>query len=189
MRKICNFLIVTLIIISAFSTAFGQSDKYGKVDTVYADLARVDDYHWTVTISITNDEALVGLSIPFRMTAGLNRITADSASYAGGRVEDFTYPGFRCDTAIQCVTLGMIANLGPTHKRLEPGSGRLVTVFISSLEDKVIEKLVVDTTTTHPSNSLMVITDTMQGEPPDTFRIPQTEREVIPAWVVRYEKE
>jgi hypothetical protein len=91
------------------------------------------------------------------MTAGLNRIVADSAIYTGGRVDHFAYKGFRADTAIQCVTLGLLANMGPSKNKLEPGQGRLVTVFVSSLEQKPIEKLVVDTTTTNPNNSLMVV--------------------------------
>lgn len=186
MRIIVKVSLVALLAVSAITTASAQSDAYGKTDTVYADVVRVDDFHWTITISYTNDEAIVGLSIPFKMSAGLNRIVADSVSYAGGRVEHFSYPGFRADTAIQCVTLGMIANIGPTRKRLTPGSGRLVTVFVSSLLDKPIEKLIVDTTTTSPNNSLLVITDTMQGELPDTFTIAYNKREIIPAWVVRY---
>ena len=122
------------------------------------------------------------------MTAGMNRIVADSAIYTGGRAETFDYKGMRADTAIQCVTLGMVANLGPTHKVLDVGNGRLVTIFVSSLDKKAIEKLDVDTTTTTPNNSLMIIADRVQGgNVPDT--LPLTERKILeirPAFVVKH---
>jgi len=182
-------VLLLLLLVAAVVPAAAQTDPFGITDTLYADVERIDDGHWTVTISYTNDEAVVGLSVPIKLNAGKNRIVADSAVYEGGRVENFTYPGFRSDTAIQCVTLGMIANLGPTNKRLVPGNGRLVTVYVSSLEDKPITKLTVDTTTTYPNNSLMVIADSLQGEPPDTIRVENSKREIIPAWVVRYPRE
>jgi hypothetical protein len=169
-------------------TAQAQIDPFGAPDTVYADVAKIDANTWTVTISYFNDENVVGLAVPFKMDAGTNQIVADSAVYTGGRVAEakWTYPGFRPDTTSQCVTLGMIANIGPTDYKLSPGTGRLVTVFVSSLEDKPIEKLTIDSTTTNPGNSLMAVLDFLQGEPPDTVRIEVAQRNIKPAWVVRY---
>ncbi|HKK20760.1 MAG TPA: hypothetical protein VJ983_04745 [candidate division Zixibacteria bacterium] len=178
-------LVASVVILPALAAA--QVDNFGKIDTVYADVAKINDNNWTITISCTNDESVVGLSVPLRMTAGMTKVVADSAIYTGGRVETFDYKGMRADTAIQCVTLGMIANLGPTHKILDAGSGRLVTIFVSSLDKKPIEKLDVDTTTTNPNNSLLVIASTVQGgATPDT--IPIANREIIeirPAFVAK----
>jgi hypothetical protein len=178
-----------LVCLAVLPLAAGaQSDPFGAIDTVYADIAQVDENTWTVTISYFNDEDVVGLAVPFKMDAGTNQIVADSAVYTGGRVTEaeWVYPGFRPDTSSQSVTLGMIANLGPTNHKLTPGNGRIVTVYISSLEDKPIEKLSIDTTTTHPGNTLMAILDLVQGEAPDTVRIEVAERNIKPAWVVRY---
>jgi len=174
-----------LLLLPVMSLA--QTDPFGAPDTIYADLAKIDDFHWSITISCFNDETVIGVAVPFKMEAGLNKIVADSAIYTGGRIAEanWAYPGFRPDTAIQCVTLGMIANLGPTENKLEPGTGRLVTVFVSSLEDKKIENLTIDTTTTHPSNYLMMIVDRLQGEPPDTTALEFNDRQIVPAWVVR----
>ncbi len=181
-----SWTLVTLLVAVAAITASAQTDPFGKTDTVYAEVAKISENTWTITVSCSNDENIVGMSIPLKMTAGLNRIVADSAIYTGGRVSHFSYLGFRPDTAIQCVTLGMIANLAPTNKTLGPGSGRLVTVYVSSLEEKPIEKLEVDTTTTHPSNSLLAIADSLQGNPPDTTRIiDMAKRQIVPAFVMR----
>jgi len=179
---------VAALLVPMFASA--QVDHFGVVDTVYADVAKLDDHNWTITVSYTNDESVVGLSVPLKMTAGLNRVIADSAVYTGGRVEKFSYKGFRADTAIQCVMLGMIANLGPTQIVLPSGNGRLVTVFVSSVENKPINKLVVDTATLHPNNSLLVIADRSQLDPEaDTVPVHMSKKlEIIPAFVARQEE-
>ena len=180
--------LVCLIVLT--SMAHAQSDPYGAPDTVWADVARINDFTMSVTISYFNDEPVVGLAIPLHLDAGDNLIVADSAIYTGGRIAEanWAYPGFRPDTAIQCVTLGMIANIGATDNKLLPGKGRVATIFVSSLEDKKIEKLLVDTTTTNPGNRLMAVAHILQGVAPDTVRIDINQRQIDPVWVVRYEE-
>ncbi len=177
----CLFLMPTL----AEAQVKAPPDRFGAPDTVFAEVARIDDHTFSITISYFNDENVVGIAVPIKMSAGLRKIVADSALYTGGRVQEWSYRGFRPDTAIQCVTLGMIANMGPTERRLTPGYGRLVTVFVSSLDEEPIEEFSIDTTTTSPGNYLMSIVDMYQGTPPDTTRIDFEERQMIPAWVVR----
>lgn len=181
-------LVAVLLMVPAVVSA--QIDQFGTTDTVYADVAKVNEMTWTITVSYTNDESVVGLSIPLKLSAGTNRIVADSAIYTGGRVENFAFKGFRPDTAIQCVTLGMIANMGPTRNRLMPGEGRLVTIFVSSLDGDPIVDLVVDTTTTNPNNSLMTVADDVQGEfSQDTIPVTQREKlEIHPAFLMRKTK-
>lgn len=170
--------------------ADAQSDPFGVPDTVWADVARVNDYTMSITISFFNDEYVVGLAVPLKLDAGVNKIVADSVVYTGGRVAEaeWAYPGFRPDTAIQCVTLGMIANIGPTDHRLYPGKGRVATIFVSSLDDSKIENFTVDTTTTDPGNQLMAVSHRYQGDPPDTVAVDITGRTIFPQWVIRYEK-
>lgn len=167
--------------------SLAQVDEFGKPDTLYADLARIDKTNWKIEISMTNDQFVEALSVPFKLSAGEIRIVGDSAIYTGGRIEDFDFKGFRADTAVQCVTMGMMANLGPSKHTLPPGSGRLVTVFVSSVEGKPIEKLSVDTTTTHPNNSLLVMARRVQpGDPPDTIPLERfSELQIVPVFVVR----
>jgi len=162
-----------------------QQGLFGAPDTVYADIARINDFTMTVTISYFNDENVVGLQIPFKMNAGLNKIVADSAVYTGGRIAEakWAYSGFRPDTAIQCVTLGMIANVGPTDYKLTPGNGRLATVFISSIENKKIEKLTIDSTTVNQGVSLMAVADNVQSS--GDLRLEMKDRHILPVWVVR----
>lgn len=188
MKRTLSVSLVAIVALVWPVAASAQSDPYGKIDTVYAETAMIDSNIWTITVNYSNDEPIVGLSIPLKYHAGLVKLIADSAVYAGGRAASFAYRGFRVDTAIQCLTLGMIANLGPTTVRLEPGAGRLVTIYLSSIDDLAIKKLVVDTTTTNPNNSLLTMTDAVIGTPPDTVRPEFNKRQVVPAFVARSAK-
>ena len=187
MRFTAKIFILTAVLVLPLS-AFAQVDSLGKTDTLFADIAKLNDANWTVTLSLVNDEPLIGLSLPFRITAGLNRVVVDSVVYLKGKVDNFAYKNMRVDTAIQCATIGLIANLGPTNNQMAAGKGPFATLYISSLEDKPIEKLSIDTTTTHPNNSLMVIADQLQGTPPDTVRIEMSKTTIIPVFVVHEPK-
>lgn len=164
--------------------ASAQIDSLGTTDTLYATLAKINPTNWSVTFSYTNDEEVVGFAIPIKLDAGLNRIVADSITFSD-RIANWDYKSFRPDTAIQCVTIGMIANLSREYKILAPGSGPLATVYISSMEKKPIEKLSIDTTTTSPNNTLMVVADMVQGTPPDTVRLSVFATKIRPVWVVQ----
>lgn len=180
-------IVLGCILVALPLLAGAQVDKIGKPDTLVAEIGKIDAMHWTITVSLTNDEYLLGLSVPLKMTAGLNRVVADSAVFIGGRIANFAIRAFRADTAIQCVLLGAVASVGGPRARLDPGTGRLATIFVSSLDKKPIEKLAVDTTTMHPSNSLMVIADSVQGTPPDTTVITdQKTMQIVPAFVVKF---
>lgn len=188
MRLIKIAIVFGVLAIALPVTGQAQTDNFGIMDTLYADLERIDDLTWSITISLTNDEIIEGLSVPFKMTAGMNRIVADSAIYTGGRVDSFALKVFRPDTVIQCVTLGMVANLGPSKNSLPPGSGRLVTIFVSSLEGKPIDSLMIDSTTTNPANSLMLVAATANwGDVRlDTIKVEKRqELNIFPVWVVR----
>lgn len=190
MKSFVNGAVALLVIIGAASLAHagGPVDKLGKPDTVYCDLAQVNPTCWTITVSCTNDESIAGIAVPLKLSAGLNRIVADSAVFTGGRCDKFAIQRFRADTAIQCALIGLIANFGPSKNKLAVGSGKIATIYVSSLENKPIEKLAVDSTTMNPNNSLMAVAEALQGEPPDTVRVDRKDVEIIPAFVVRQSK-
>jgi hypothetical protein len=186
MKPKANVITIITLVLLLPIVALGQKDAFGKPDSLFADLSRVDDYNWKIDISFVNDEWVEALSIPLRLMAGKTRVRGDSAIFTGGRIEKFDYKGFRADTAIQCVTLGLVANLGPNQKSLPPGRGRIVTIFVSSPDKEPIKDMTVDTTFTRPNNKLLVIVKRIQpGEPPDTIGLDrETEKQIIPVWVV-----
>lgn len=187
MKSIAKNTILLLMFLFIPAMAMSQTDLFGKPDTVYAELAKINESTWTITISVTNDEWIQALSLPFELQSGKTKVVGDSAVYAGGRVESFSFKGFRADTTIQCITMGLLANMGPTKNFMTPGNGRVVTVFVSSLDGSPIEKLSIDTTTTAPNNALQMIANGIQfTSPPDT--IPQDRFDdllIVPAFVVK----
>jgi len=187
MKRKANFIALIALICLTPVLSQAQIDLFGVPDTLYADLSKIDAHNWKIDISYTNDEWVAALSIPLQLDGGDVRLVGDSAVYTGGRAESFDYKGFRADTAIQCVLMGLIANLGPNQKSLPPGKGRLVTVFVSSPDDKPINDMTVDTTFFRPNNHLMVIAQRIQpGDPPDTLGLDrEEEKQITPAFVVR----
>ncbi len=159
MLKKITFLCFIALVLMVPMTTMAQIDFFGEQDTLFTDIAKIDNSHWSVTVSYNNDQLIAGFSIPFKLYAGATKIVADSANYADGRVRDFARTVFRADTTIQCVQLGAIGSLMGPKKRLLPGSGKLFTLYVSSLDGKPIEKLIVDTTTLQPNNTLMFVAD------------------------------
>lgn len=180
-----GIMIVVAVLMLPLMT-LADDARFKAPDTVFADLSKIDNQTWSVTISCFNDEDVVGVAVPLKMDAGMTKIRADSAVYRGGRVEKWSYLGFRPDTAIQCVTLGMVASAGPNDVYMPAGKGRLVTVFVSSTDGKPIEDLTVDTTTTAPSNTLVLIARRDNSIPTDSLTAADfNKRLMTPIWVVR----
>ncbi|MFQ5607056.1 MAG: hypothetical protein ACE5GA_03845 [Candidatus Zixiibacteriota bacterium] len=164
-RLAAPLLICALTIIWTVSPTGAQTvrneefnpDPIGERDTLYLEISRLGDREWSVNVSYFSDVGLFGLSIPLRFTAGLEKLLIDSTVYTGGKAEHFVYKLARADTAIQCLTMGLIAAFDPTAKPLETGTGRLATVFVHAPGEGVAPALNVDTTTTAPQNSLMYV--------------------------------
>lgn len=148
------------------SGAVAQDDKFGKADTIFIETYQIDAKTWGVNVSLFNDEDIMALSIPLRFKSGNTRVVADSAVYTGGIVEAFRVKQARVDTATQCLTLGLINDVGVSVPPIPPGQGRIATIFVSSLDDVDINNLKVDSTTTPPGNSLQLVT------PPSTGIVP-----------------
>jgi hypothetical protein len=178
-----SVLCVFLLIVPTSGTA--QTDKLNKIDTVIAEIDSIDPFHWTITLSLFNDETIIGISVPLKMNAGSNQIVADSVIFMGGRVGQFAKCFFRVDTAIQCVYIGAIANIAGPRKKLSPGLGRIATIYVSSLDKKPIDQLDIDTTTVDYNNSLLIVADSIQGLPSDTIHVSRPETQIVPAFVVR----
>ena len=187
MKTAANVVICLTVLLILPMIVSAQTAKFGAPDTVYAEVARVNDNTFSITVSCFNDEDIVGIAVPLKMSADMVKVVADSAIYTGGRVEDWSYLGFRPDTAIQSVTLGMIASAGPQDKFITAGTGKLLTLYVSSPGGEKIDKLLVDTTTTDPGNRLMIIARRDPNTPHDSLTVEKyNERLMTPAWVIRY---
>ncbi len=135
-------------------------DALGERDTLVVNVESIGESSWKVDVSCFNDEDLFGLSIPLKFTSGLRKVYIDSTIFTGGRVDHFQVKFARADSAIQRLTIGLIAALSPNAKILEPGDGSIATVYLHA--EGQGKGLLVDTTTTAPQNSLLFIYSDMK---------------------------
>lgn len=133
-------------------------------DTIYLESYRIDRLNWGVNVTLRNHEEIFALTVPLTFSAAYqNRLVADSVNYNGGRVEYFQVRIVRPDTLTQCVTIALFADLGNSVPPLPSGSGLIAKLYISSLDRQDISGFTIDTTTTPPSNSLLLITPSSEG--------------------------
>ncbi len=161
-KRIALFGMILLITLAG-SLAAQQEDKFGVVDTIIVEPYQINARNWGINVSMVNDEEIVAISVPLNFTSGQNRLVADSTIFAGGRAESFRVKFARPDTSTQCVTIGLIADVGISVPPIAAGKGRIATIFVSSLDKKDIDGIKVDTTTTPPGNSLLLVTPPSEG--------------------------
>ncbi len=155
---------IILLITLAGGLAAQQEDKFGAMDTIIVEPYQIDARNWGINVSMINDEEIVAISVPVTFSAGQNRLVADSTNFGnGGRAENFRVKIGRPDTSTQCVTIGLIADVGISIPPMPAGKGRIATIFVSSLDKKDISGFKVDTTTTPPGNSLLLVTPPSEG--------------------------
>ncbi|MEW5922415.1 MAG: hypothetical protein AB1746_00355 [Candidatus Zixiibacteriota bacterium] len=152
---------IMLLVISA--SLMAQDDQYGKIDTVYAEPYQIDAKNWAVNVSMFNDEEILAISIPLVFNAGKTAIVVDSTIFKGGVAETFRVKHARVDTATQCVTIGLIADVGVSVPPIPPGRGRVATIFLSALDKSDFKLMSVDTTTTPPGNNLQLVKPPTEG--------------------------
>jgi hypothetical protein len=145
---------------SGAPTKSPSPDPLGVRDTLHLNVESTGEDSWMVDVACYNDEELFGLSIPLRFTSGLRRVYIDSTIFTGGRVDYFQVKLARADTAIQRLTIGLIAALSPDAKVLDSGNGSLAKVYLHAEGEG--KGLKVDTTTTAPQNSLLFIYSDMK---------------------------
>lgn len=150
------FLSALIVLLMALP-AFAQKDEFGKVDTIYAESYKIDKTNWAVNVTLVNDEEILALSLPLKLFAGKTKIFADSTVFKNGRADHFRVKNARSDTATQCVTIGLINDIGVSVPPMNPGRGRIATIFVSSMDGSPIEFLEVDTTTTPPGNIMQMV--------------------------------
>ena len=168
-RKPLILAVIMLLVLSACLMA--QDDKYGKVDTIFAEPYQIDAKNWAVNVSMVNDEDILAISVPLIFDAGKTAIVTDSVIFKGGTAENFRVKHARVDTSTQCVTIGLIADVGVSVPPIPPGKGRIATIFLSALDNSDFNLVKVDTITPPPGNNLQLVTPPTEG--------------IVPAFIVK----
>jgi len=153
MRLTFTMLIALMIIISG--TAVAQQDGNGKIDTVTLVSEQISDNQWMVSVYLFNDEDIAALDIPLKYSAGVAKITLDSISYAGSRIEHFQQKYKPVENDMQTLRFGGL-EIGPKAKPLKAGDGLIGKGYLTVEKGRNVDMITVDTATAKPAATMML---------------------------------
>ncbi len=149
---------ITAVVIALSSVDSWSGDK-GEPTAGYhvsVQIEQIDAQHWEATIALENTGPVAALTLPLSYGNGRSPFRVDSATYNGLRTEYFALKTFRVDSTRQSVLIGLISDLGGNYPPLEPGSGAIALLHLSSRKmAQVAPRL--DTTFIAPHNILQLV--------------------------------
>jgi len=157
-----NILYTVLAVFLCVGFSVAQSDPIGKVDEckiVLKETAKPD--HWEIEVNFTNDEPLFGMVFPLLIVSDKGKLSYDSTSFAGSRVEEFAVKIPHEDTAFTNtgkglkLNIGLIGSVGPEAYELQKGSGVIARHYISGEKGVTTASISVDSTFIQPANHIM----------------------------------
>jgi hypothetical protein len=115
------------------------------------------------SVSVSNDQGLAGLTLPFRYGDGNSPITCDSVSFSDTRVEYFELKTQRIDTVEQVILLGLIPDFVGKKPPLERGYGEVARIYFTMKRGPRFQDYLLDTTTIRPYNKLKFVGPEVSG--------------------------
>lgn len=155
-------ILTTMLMLSCFTTA----PKYRPIKPNTCRIVTFQEEGSSevmASVSVSNDEALAGLTLPFRYGDGDAPITCDSVSFSDTRVEYFELKVQRIDTVEQVVLLGLIPDFVGKKPPLEKGYGEVARIYFTLKRGPRFQDYLLDTTTVRPFNKLKFVTSEVSG--------------------------
>ena len=115
------------------------------------------------SVSVSNDQGLAGLTLPFRYGDGNSPIKCDSVSFSDTRVEYFELKTQRIDTVEQVILLGLIPDFVGKKPPLERGYGEVARIYFTIKRGPRFQDYLLDTTTIRPYNKLKFVGPEVSG--------------------------
>jgi hypothetical protein len=109
------------------------------------------------SVSVSNDQGLAGLTLPFRYGDGDSPITCDSISFSDTRVEYFELKTQRIDSVEQVILLGLIPDFVGKKPPLEKGYGEVARIYFTIKRGPRFQSYLLDTATVRPHNTLKFV--------------------------------
>lgn len=132
--------------------------------------------HYEFEISLVNNNPINAMSLPFFVSAGEKKMYYDSVSFDGSRAEFCAVKIPNPDTTNQKILLGILTSMTPPLKYIDPGEGRIATLYFTGEDGVNVNDIVVDTTFFPPSNHLMWV-------------LPDGKTQIYPKFIYTIEKE
>ncbi len=115
------------------------------------------------SVSVSNDEELAGLTLPFRYGDGNSPIRCDSISFSDTRVEYFELKTQRIDSVEQVILMGLIPDFVGKKPPLERGYGEVARIYFTLKRGPKFPNYYLDTTTVKPFNRLKFVMSGVSG--------------------------
>ncbi len=115
------------------------------------------------SVSVSNNEELAAMTLPFRYGDGTTPIACDSIRFHNTRVEYFEMKAQRIDTADQTVLMGLLPDFVGKKPPLEKGNGEVARIYFTLQKGAKFQDFYLDTTTVRPFNTLKFVTPEVKG--------------------------
>ncbi len=177
-----SLLVALLFFCLAFASAWAQkgekapSSKTSKAvpktaqtkpDSVWFEFKQTGN-QVVADLFLFNDQPLAGGQIPLRFGNGKAPLTVDSVQFDPKRAGKFDFKNGGIDSVNQTMRIGFISDLSGRKPPLEPGRGKLLTIFFSLKSDKPYE-MVLDTLTL-PGGYAFLLADVSAQTTPALFK-------------------
>ena len=162
MKNLVRFLISAMAVAIMTSSAWAEANKdlQNKV-TAYITPGATDKQA-VITLWMANVNPVVGLTLPFKFSAGTDTLRLDSILTIGGRAANFimTKPQFK--TAEQTFLVNMVWSVDSTTRKAAPipsGEGPVIWMFVHTDGKFPVDKLRMASVQLPPENVLLYVTD------------------------------
>lgn len=115
------------------------------------------------SVSVSNDEELTAMTLPFRYGNGETPIICDSIKFDNTRVEYFDMKIENIDTVEQTILIGLLPDLAGKKPPLKNGDGEVARIYFTLKEGAKFQDFFLDTTFIKPFNRLKFVTPEVKG--------------------------
>ena len=115
------------------------------------------------SVSISNNEELAAMTLPFSYGNGDTPIRCDSIKFDKTRVEYFEMKFPRIDTVEQTILIGLLPDLSGRKPPLKKGDGEVARIYFTLKKGAKFQDFFLDTTLIKPFNRLKFVTPEVEG--------------------------
>ncbi len=115
------------------------------------------------SVSVSNNEELAALTLPFSYGNGDTPITCDSIRFSNTRVEYFELKTQRIDTVEQTILIGLLPDFVGNNPPLKKGDGEVARLYFTLQKGAKFQDYFLDTTVIRPFNRLKFVTSEVKS--------------------------
>jgi len=161
-------IIFVLLSFANFTAISARDDPFGIPDTLtIGSIEAEPNSSLSIPVFLFNDEQLMGMTIPLKLTGNITDITCDSIIFNPNRTENLDFVNALIDNDNKSFLLGIIPSLDSSQIHFEPDTGLLCEIFITigDVWDSEIETLT--TAQLPPFNTLKFVGDSITPFEPE----------------------